>query len=239
VSRAVRTPDEAEGKKFITFALGAPTIGPGGGLYVPTFVSNSRLESEKLWAYELGYRIQPAHRVSVDVAAFYNEYTDLVGRQPTGFVPGAPVGALTIQPLNTVRAESYGGEAMLTVAPMDFWRLSAGYSFLTIQAHGKLAPDAEPLELNAPMHQVVLRSSYDFAPRASLDAQLRYVDNVQSVSAYVTADVRLSYRPTENLELSIVGQNLLDDRHPEQASNIGVPTVEVPRGFYGKITWRF
>jgi len=65
------------------------------------------------------------------------------------------------------------------------------------------------------------------------------VDNVQAVAAYVTADVRLSYRPTPNLEFSVVGQNLLDDRHPEQASTVGHATVEVPRGFYGRITWRF
>jgi iron complex outermembrane receptor protein len=85
----------------------------------------------------------------------------------------------------------------------------------------------------------VLRSSYDFTRRASLDTQLRYVDDVQAVPAYVTADVRLSYRPTPNWELAIVGQNLLEPRHPEQASTFGAPTVDVPRGFYGKVTWRF
>src|SRR6185503_4558054 len=36
VSRAVRTPSEIEGKEFFAFALGAPFVGPGGGLFVPT-----------------------------------------------------------------------------------------------------------------------------------------------------------------------------------------------------------
>jgi len=85
----------------------------------------------------------------------------------------------------------------------------------------------------------VLRSSYDLTKRASLDAQLRYVDNVRTVPAYVTADVHLSYRLTDSLEVSVVGQNLLDNQHPEQSSIIGAPSTEVPRGFYGKITWRF
>lgn len=239
VSRAVRTPSELQGKETVNFAMGAPVIGPGGRRYVPTGVGNLDLESEVLWAYELGYRIQPNHRVSVDVAAFYNNYSRLVGRQPSGFIPGTPLGTLTIKPVNTLRGESYGGEAVLTVAATDSWRLSASYSLLMMQVHGEPASDAESLELNAPTHQVVLRSSHDFTRYTSLDAQLRYVDNVQAVAAYVTADIRLSYRPTANLELSIVGQNLLDAGHPEQASPLGLPTTEVPRGFYGKITWRF
>ena len=45
-SRAVRTPSEAEGKNFANFALSGPVVGPGGGLYVPTFVGNTQLESE-------------------------------------------------------------------------------------------------------------------------------------------------------------------------------------------------
>lgn len=239
VSRAVRTPSEAEGKDFIAFAVGAPVVGPGGGLYVPTFSGNPEFKSEVLWAYELGYRLQPSHRVNVDVAAFYNDYSDLLGQQPTGFIPGAPVGVMTIQPFNTLHAESYGGEAVVSVAASDSWRLSASYSLLLLHAKGGLASDTEPLEANAPTHQFMLRSSYDFTRCASLDAQLRYVDNVSNVPAYLTADVRLSYRPTPNLELSLVGQNLLDNQHPEQASIIGSPTKEVPRGFYGKITWRF
>jgi iron complex outermembrane recepter protein len=239
VSRAVGTPSESDGKTVETFALGAPVVGPGGGLYVPTFVGNPQLKSEELLAYELGYRIQPIPRVSVDVSTFYNDYSRLVGQQPGAFIPGTPVGILEIDSVNTLRGQSYGGESVVTYAMTDFWRLSASYSLLLLHVQGTPAANARTAELNAPTHQVVLRSSFDFTRHASLDTDLRYVDNVQGVVAYVTADVRLSYRPTPNWELSVVGQNLLDNSHPEQASNIGAPTTEVPRGFYGKVTWRY
>jgi iron complex outermembrane receptor protein len=108
-----------------------------------------------------------------------------------------------------------------------------------VNVQGTSFTGAGGLEMNAPTHQAVLRSSYDFTKKASLDAQLRYVDNVTAIASYVTADIRLSWRPRDHLELSLVGQNLLDDRHPEQSSIIGLPAAEVPRGFYGKITWRF
>jgi len=239
VSRAVRTPNEVESKNIINFALGPPVVGPGGGLYVPTLINGMNVKSEVLWAYELGYRIQPGHHVSVDVATFYNDYSHLVSNSPEDFIPGTPVGILEVEPFNTLRAESYGGEAVLTVAPTGSWRLSASYSLLMLHVQGEPASDARTLELNAPTHSVVLRSGYDFTHRVSLDADLRYVDKVDRIAAYVTADIRVSFRPIPNLELALVGQNLLEDHHSEQASLIGAPTTEVPRGFYGTIKWRF
>jgi iron complex outermembrane receptor protein len=239
VSRAVRTPSQAEGTDFGVFGIGAPVVGPGGALYTPAIVGNPDLRSEVLIAYELGYRIQPNPRVSVDVTAFYNDYRQLMGRQPSGIIPGTPLNVLTLQSDNTLRGQSYGGEALVTVSVTEAWRLSASYSLLFLQAQGTPAADAEALELNAPKNQVVLRSSYDFTRQLGLDAQLRYVDDVLAVPAYVTADLRLSYRPTANLELSIVGQNLFENRHPEQASQVGGPTIQVPRGFYASLTWRF
>jgi len=233
VSRAVRTPSGTEGKEINTFDLGAPGADP-----MPRLFGNPDLKSEVLWAYELGYRIQPHHRVSVDVATFYNDYHRFIGQQITGFIPGTP-SILVVESANTLSAESYGGEAVVTVAVTDAWRLTASYSLLMLNVQGTSFTGTDGIELNAPTHQAVLRSAYDFTQNLSLDAQLRYVDNVSSVASYITADLRLAYRPTANLELSLVGQNLLDDSHPEQASLIGSPTIEVPRGIYGKVIWRF
>jgi len=240
VSRAVRTPSEVEGRKNFSVATGDPlVVGPDGGLYVPTTGGNPGVKSEVLWDYELGYRIQPNHRVSVDVAAFYNDYRRLLGWQPGNFTPGVPVGTLTFAAANLFHGESYGGEAVLTVTANESWRLTASYSLLLMHAHGEPAGDAAEFGSNAPTHQAVLRSAYDFTRHASLDAQFRYVDSVLVVPAYITADLRWSYRPTANLELSLLGQNLLDRHHPEQASTIGAPTIEVPRGFSARILWRF
>jgi iron complex outermembrane receptor protein len=238
VSRAVRTPSESEGKEFFTFISGFPVAGPGGA-YLPTVFGNPSVKSEDLIAYELGYRVQPNHRVSFDLAGFYNNYSHIVSQPSPVFIPGSPFGIMALKAENSLAGESYGGELALTVAATDSWRISASYSLLMLAMHGNTTSDAESLEMNAPTHQVVLRSSHDFTKSVSLDAQLRYVDNVRAIPGYVTADFRLAYRPTQNLEFSIVGQNLLDNQHPEQASQLGAPTFEVPRGFYGRVTWKF
>jgi len=77
--------------------------------------------------------------------------------------------------------------------------------------------------------------------QVDFDVWLRYVDALRSsnVPGYVTLDLRLAWRPLQNLELALVGQNLVDSHHPEFVpEELFLPT-EVQRSVYGKITWRF
>jgi iron complex outermembrane receptor protein len=240
VSRAVRTPAIYEGEILGEYLLGAPFQGPDGGFYIPTLVGNLDADSEKMWAYEVGYRIQPDDRVSVDLAAFYNDYRGLLGYQPTGnFIPAIPVGIAQFQFRNTQRGEIYGGEAAVTVQATETWRLSAGYSLQHIQISGEPESGALTWEEETPAQQAYLRSSCDLGWRASLDAQLRYVGAALGVSDYCTADLHLSFRLTDQLDCSLVGQNLLHRQHGEQLNGLGLPDAEIPRSFHGKLTWRF
>jgi iron complex outermembrane receptor protein len=52
-----------------------------------------------------------------------------------------------------------------------------------------------------------------------------------NIASYFTMDVHLAWH-YKNVELSLVGQNLLDNRHPEFQT-------EIPRNIYGKVTIRF
>lgn len=236
VSRSVRTPAEFDARNSFGSVVAPPIVGPGGGLYIPTLVGNPAVKSEELWAYELGYRIQPARRVSVDLASFYNQYSHLINwGQTVQFVPGSPVGIVEIPTENYLHGDTYGGEASVTVAPTDAWRLTASYSLIL----GSAITRQGLITTTAPRHQAMLRSACDFTKHISLDAQLRYVDSIPSVSSYVTADARLSWRPNGHLEVSLVGENLLSRQHFEQGSALFVVASEVPRGFYGMVTWRF
>ena len=72
-----------------------------------------------------------------------------------------------------------------------------------------------------------------------LDTGLRYVSHIanQSVPSYAELDARLGWHATRNLEISLVGQNLLHDHHAE----FGAPATrqEVERTLFGKVTWRY
>jgi iron complex outermembrane receptor protein len=69
-----------------------------------------------------------------------------------------------------------------------------------------------------------------------LDGVFRYVDNLpsQNVGRYFNLDLRLGWQPTKNVELSLVGQNLLEGHHAEWSGG-----TEIQRGVYTKVTWRW
>ncbi|MDD1608400.1 MAG: hypothetical protein LUQ18_07890, partial [Methylococcaceae bacterium] len=59
------------------------------------------------------------------------------------------------------------------------------------------------------------------------------------IKPYVTVDLRAAWRPYQGIELSLVGQNLLAQKHLEYVNeNQTLPTA-IDRGMYGKISWNF
>lgn len=239
-SRATRTPSVLEGGNSLAVMYGSPFIGPGGFSYVPTLVGNSQVQSEILWAYELGYRLQISKSLSLDSALFFNRYSQIIAiGDAMNFVAGAPVGLAEIPWANSVSGKTYGGEVAVTWAPRDDLRLIGSYSLLLADLQGPAASSPATLERSAPKHRAILRAAYDLDSRLTFDAQVRFEDSLESVPSYLTADVRVAYRISDRLEVSLVGQNLLENRHPEQPPAAFAITSEAPRAVYGKVTWRF
>ncbi len=240
VSRAVRTPSALDGHDLYGVPVGAPFPGPGGIAYIPTVTGNRDADAEVLWAIEFGYRIRPTARVGIDVAFFHNTYDGVLAPVPTPtFVPGFPVGSAELPFDNIFSATTWGGELSATWSPSDALHFSASYSLLVADLTGPAGANAREVEDSAPRNQIALRTTYEFSPRADFTVQARYIDAINTVPSYLTADIRFSWRPRPDLELTLVGQNLLDPSHPEQGTTPLTVTSEVPRSFHGKITWHF
>jgi iron complex outermembrane receptor protein len=196
-------------------------------------------DSEDMIAYELGYRSQPEPWFSWDLALFFNQYEHLasldLGSPPPVFLP--------LVNSNRNRGEGYGFELSSTLEMTDAWRLTGYYAFLQLQVHPGdgtqdfLLARGTLVEGSSPHNQVFLMSSHDLTSNVDLDFIGRYVDTlpIQQVPAYTTMDVRLAWRPHRLTELSVVGQNLLDPRHPEY----GLPPNQIQRGVYGMLTRRW
>lgn len=261
VSRAVRTPSRAEAD----LRLNQPPVFPQGALFPPnplapggsptalsSIFGSDDFGSEELIAYELGYRIQPHDRLSFDLAVFYNDYDEIRGLQPgtplfrfASGHPGVPPPHVALIIENPLAGETYGGEFSMTWHATDWWRIHAGYSLLEIQMHPDDGMDANAernLETNSPHHQLFVRSSIDLPHNWQWDLGLRYVDELEGlgVDSYWVMDIRLAWQPFENLELAIVGLNLLDNQHPEFTPTvIATQQTEVQHSVYGIVTWRF
>jgi len=95
---------------------------------------------------------------------------------------------------------------------------------------------------STPRHQLHLRSYLNLPRGLEFDTAVYYVSHLSNfgVPAYTRLDCRLGWRPTESVEISIAGQNLLDKRHPEFGSSRQFANATlVKRSVYGKLTWRF
>lgn len=224
VSRAVRAPTRID--EDIRFLAG-PVV----------FLQGSRdFESETVIAYEAGYRLQPRPTVSTEIAVFYNVYDNLRSQEPPA--SGAP---FPITLANNLNAETYGAEARLNVQLAPWWRLynSVAYFHSDFSLDpGSRDPTGGRGEGNDPDYRFTVRSFIDLPGRMELDTWLRHVDELPSpfVSAYTELDVRLGWRMSDRLDLSLVGQNLLHDQHQEFSTSV---PKEVQRGVYGRATWRF
>lgn len=244
VSRAIRTPSRLETSSRIV-----SRIIPLPPTYTPTAINtvgNEDFSSEKLLAYEVGYRIQPRENASIDLAVFYNDYDNLQTFERSSSVPTDIVFD------NKLSAHSYGLELVVDWLPAEWWRLQTNYSYLQISA--QLDGDSNDpvgvlniVEDSSPQHQVSLRSMMDLSHRVSLDLWVHYVDElkrtsysiVQPVSDYTSLNARVAWKPLENLELSLVGHNLLDNHHEEFVGENLLIQTEVERSIYGKIRWNF
>ncbi|MGA1795075.1 MAG: TonB-dependent receptor plug domain-containing protein [bacterium] len=241
VSRAVRTPSRSEYDTESSITVSSPW---------PSWSRPRMEEAEDLLAYEAGYRIQLTGSFSLDLASYLNEYD-----------------SLNIFGYNTAEAETYGMELAVNWDVLPWWRIQASYSYLHMHLsrayrspppfdpnfsfpHDPNVPMFPPpfdtsLDKSSPNHQYVIHSAWDLYRNIDLDLEMRYVDNLDIyVGSYTELDARIGWKPRRDLELSVVGRNLLHEHHPEFLSHGFLPFSggeysEVDRSIYGKITCRF
>jgi iron complex outermembrane receptor protein len=123
VSRAVRTPTRLELDIHLS-AVQIPSMPP----IVLRVFGNPDFVSEELLAYELGYRVQPYPRLSLDIAAFYNVYDNLLsleGPGPPQLSP--PVVVIPFTQANKLQGETHGVEVLANYHLADWWRWQVGY----------------------------------------------------------------------------------------------------------------
>ena len=251
VSRSVRTPARAEHDVNIhqyTKLVSDPRL-PSAIPVVVRVNGNDKYVSEEQLAFELGYRLTFANKFSLDLTTFYNDYDKLRGTQlGTPEVSGTFPALTVTQPAyfnNSSKGSTYGFEAAAVWQMADWWRWDVSYSFL------KTHIDSNGYAQNptSPVHKTSIRAGLTPVKDVNLDFWLRYTGSAQAIAPrfanelkiddYVTLDVRLGWQLHPSIELSITGQNLLDDHHLEYVEEAFVIPTEIPRAVYGKLSWQF
>ena len=217
-SRAVRAPARLD--RDIRLPPNPPYIIAGG----PDFVS------EVANVFELGYRAQPSHAVSLSVTAFYEDWNRLRSGQ---LPPDAQV-------QNMIYGNTRGVEAWASWQVAPQWRLTGGMTTLKKDLRlrpGSLDPVGASNLGNDPDYQWMLRSSFNLPHRQELDVMVRRVAELPDpvVPAYTAVDLRYGWRIHPRLELSLALRNLLDRSHPE--FNAAPDRSEIGRSGLVQLRW--
>jgi len=219
ISRAVRSPSRIDIDYHIPKT---PPYAIAGG---PGF------HSEHLVAYEFGYRAEPARRVTLGVATFYNHYDDIYSVELAN--PPAPL-PYTIQ--NGVAGQSWGVELSGAVQPAAWWRLRGGYTFFQKDLWSRPGHNVMNTVLanlgNDPRNQAMLQSKFDVGAHGRFDVVAHYVDQLPNprVPNYISFDARVAAE-FPHWQLAVIGQNLGDHAHAEFYA-----AQRVPRSISGKVS---
>jgi iron complex outermembrane receptor protein len=247
VSRALRTPAATD--TLIRLNVAGFTE-PNGTPVLISVLGNRHFEDEQVIAYEFGYRATVLRDVSIDFAAYYNDYSDQQTTEPaTPFFETTPLPPHLVLPStyeNLMSGEEHGLEVAANWKVTHRWTISPGYDFARIHMHtSPLSQDTEtvPETVGSDPHtQAQLRSHVDLSTKLAWDTSAYFVDRLvfQNVPSYTRLDTGLSWRWKEGISLAVFGQNLLRDQHLEFIDSTGAKrSTLIKRSAYAKVTWRF
>jgi iron complex outermembrane receptor protein len=248
-TRALRTPSDAERAFNLSGFISPPSASTDGLATFARFEANPNFKSEKLSGYELGYRSLIKKNLFLDIASFYNQYSDLFsedvlngGAQIVESSPPPAHNLIQAEFGNGLQGSTYGGEIAPAWQATSWWLLRGSYSFLHMDLNrspNSMDIGTAPItEGSSPDHQVLIQSSFDFPKRVAFDFDYRYVSKLPAlaIAAYHTADARLAWTINSHIELSANADNLFQPFHYEYLSDPG-PNVAIKRSYFGKIVF--
>lgn len=209
LSRTVRAPSRLDRDFYVVDPLDPNAYLVGGGADVV---------AETARVAELGYRAQPTPALSWSATVFYTDFERLrtLERASVGAIPPA---AYVLQSLG--KGALRGVELWANWQAARGWRLHAGAVVQDVDVGREPASrDSTGLSFlagNDPRMTWTVRSAHDLGPHLRADLALRYVASMPQAAlpSYHELDARLAWQVRPDLEIALVGRNLLHRRHAE------------------------
>ena len=204
----------------------------GGGSNGPGS-PNPIYKGDSVWTYEVGAKTESQdHRLSADVAVFYNDYNDFIGQNSLA-ASTTGVGFVAIN-LNTGHVQSYGVEIEAQYRPIDRLAFSTG---ITLQ-HARITDGSEYVQTTGmplPSDRILFQPDWNFYANASYTYPIGADDlrwdgtligkgdrvgstlspaSVPKLDPYYLVNTSLTYTHGR-IELSLFATNLFNEKYLE------------------------
>lgn len=202
-------------------------------------------DAEKAWNYEIFSRINVLDsKLSLTPNIFYTRYTD-AQRSVTDYIEGKPWGSVIV---NADEAKAYGVEMGADYQLLDNLLLRGGVGILRteINKFGDMRGNVFNGKdfAKAPGYMFNVGADWDVIEKFRVSGDVRFTDDYYStddndpalrVGSYAIANMQISYKPNENMEIFGYAKNLFDERVPTEKNLDRVVGVQAymtePRSF--------
>jgi iron complex outermembrane receptor protein len=237
VSRSVRVPTRTDSDLDLVTQVG---VLRGRPLF-QSLTGNPDLNSEHIIAYEVGYRVEPISKLSLDAAFYYNKYNDLVINSANVLVFMPTQAVLESQFINGPNAQSHGAELSAKWQPVHRWSISGAVT----ETRGDVLTLAA-----TPEHLFNIQSRTDLPHKVEFDAgvyhysalglgQASFSEPLQSVRAFNRIDVGAGWHLRPQWTFSVWGRNLASPQHLETRNTaLGDVAAYVPRSLTVRLLWQ-
>lgn len=208
------------------------------GPYKIYYQGNQSFKAEEINSYEAGYRNRSFDKVELDISVFYNQYKNVRSFEPN-------LSKFQYELFNNARAITEGLNTSANINVLDNWKLILGYSYIDMNLKYN-QESKDNLSKNdagvSPRHQLQFQSRYNLTKKTDLDLTIYRYSALKPVAidGYWRTDLRIAWRPINNLELSLVGQKLFYGNTKETTRPLyGTQNATFGNQIYGNIKWKF
>ena len=202
-------------------------------------------DAEKAWNYEIFSRITVLDsKLSITPNIFYTRYTDSQ-RSVTDYMNGKQFGSIIV---NADEAKTYGAELGADYQLLDNLLLRGGLGLLHTDTsefgdtRGNVFDGKKFAK--APGYMFNVGADWDIIENLRLSGDVRYTDDYYStddndpalrVGSYAIANMQLSYKPNDHMEIFGYAKNLFDERVPTEKNRDRIAGIQAyitePREF--------
>jgi outer membrane receptor for ferrienterochelin and colicin len=212
-------------------------------------------------AKEMGFRYSDESLFSIDLAFFHNDYDSLISQQqgsqscmPHGTSPpcnSQQYFQIATEFANNTTGYNYGFEFVIDSQLNERIHVGLNYAQLRQAFRPKSGTldllTAQNSEMNFPSSKIHLYGNFKLSEQLTFHSQLYYVGDTsfvamqttQFVDSYLSLDSQLHWRVNDDIKLSLIVNNVFDNKHIQTIATSGIEPAIQQRSFFVNLQWLF